>query len=228
MNRGDILAKLQSTSATETHTLSITDGTASDLQQHYDSDRECDDNGKNKATAQLFDMQAITKNKRKNFKPRNAQTTATIDGDHHPQQQQQQHQPHSLTEQFLLNLIMQNKMKQLQQELHQGQSKRWLDDSRTLSIENLSSSSEHGEHRTMLNTDDSNYITHSKSPPSSPLTNGHLTATGGKSQLLFYLLYSFCWKTKAFQKVNLMFSSFFIFATRRFFLSQERIGMINE
>lgn len=226
MNRGDILAKLQSTSGTETCTLSMNDGTAnaaaaaaaaaalsiqkkadanvlnafdaqsvfklissaSDLEQHYDSDRECDDSGKNETNVKLFDMQSTTKNKRKNFKPRNAQTNATTaDGDHQSQQQQQQQQ-NSLTDQFLLNLMMQNKMKQLQQELHQGQLKRWLDDGRTSSIEHFSSaSSEHGEHRTMPNSDDSNHIAHIKSPPSSPLTNGHLPATGGKHTVHFIL-----------------------------------------
>lgn len=238
MNRGDMLAKLQSTSASETRTLSIADGnaaaaaaaaasavaataaalsiqnksdanvlnafdaqsvfklisSANDLEQHNDSDRECDDIGKNdEEIVQLFDMQATTKNKRKNFKPRNAQTNTTtnttIDADHHIQQQQQQ-QP-SLTDQFILNLMMQNKMKQLQQELHQGQLRRWPDEHRIPSAEHLSLSSEHGEHRTLLNSDDSsNHITHIKSPPSSPLTNGHSNATGGKTHIHFILFRS--------------------------------------
>lgn len=233
MNRGDMLAKLQSTSASETRALSIGDGnaaaavaaasavaataaaaltiqnktdanvlgafdaqsvfklisSANDVEQHNGSDRECDDIGKNdEEIVQLFDMQATTKNKRKNFKPRNAQTTTAIDTDHHTQQQQPQQQP-SLTDQFILNLMMQNKMKQIQQELHQGQLRRWPDESRIPSTEHLSLFGEHAEHRAMLNSDDSsNHITHIKSPPSSPLTNGHSNATGGKFTFHFALV----------------------------------------
>lgn len=185
MNRGDILAKLQSTSAAETRTLSITDAarpnnsdanialnafdaqsvfklisSASDLEQRHDSDKEETDSAKNEATAQSFDMQATTKNKRKNFKPRSA--TAVDD-----------FEPPSLTDQLILNLMMQNKMKQLQQELHQGQLK-------TASTEYQSADGDRGT----SNSNDSNNIL--KSPPSSPLTNGHATA-GGMNRYLHIL-----------------------------------------
>lgn len=188
MNRGDILAKLQSTSAAETRTLSITDATiqnktdanalnafdaqsvfklissASDLEQRFDSDKESD-NAKNEAIAHSFDMQSTTKNKRKNFKPRNA---TAVDAEP------------SLTDQFLMNLMMQNKMKQLQQELSQGQMKRWTDDGKTVAMEQRSGSD---DGRGTMNSNDSNNIP--KSPPSSPLANGHAT-TGGKDRTVIF------------------------------------------
>lgn len=178
MNRGDILAKIQSTSAAETRTLSITDAaiqnntdanalnafdaqsvfklisSANDLEQRFDANKDCN-SIKNDLTQQSFDMQSTTKNKRKNFKPRNA---TAIDSD-----------PSVDPSQFILNLMMQNRMKQLQQELHQGQVKRWHDDNKE---------QQNDGDRTTTNSNDSCNIL--KSPPSSPIANGHSTS-GGKN-----------------------------------------------
>lgn len=175
MKRGDTLAKLQSTSAVETRALSITDpaiqkktdanafdaqsvfkliSSASDLEQQFDLDKEFD-RSKNEATQQQsLDMQSTTKNKRKNFKPRNAMA---VDADP------------SLTDQFILNLMMQNKMKQIQQELQQGQIKRWNDDNK---LDQQTGDTD----RTSSNNNESCNIL--KSPPSSPLGNGHGTSGG--------------------------------------------------
>lgn len=160
MNRGDILVKLQSASAAETCALSITDAAiqnasdanalnAFDTQSVFKlissaSDLEHPFAERSDAT-QAHDMQATTKNKRKNFKPRSA---TAVDTDP------------TLTD-HLLNLMMQNKMKQLQHELHQGHFKRWTDDGKTADDTDA--------------TADDNIP---KSPPSSPLTNGHSTGTG--------------------------------------------------
>lgn len=176
MNRGDILAKLQSTSAAETRTLSITDAaiqnnsdanalnafdaqsvfklisSASDLEQRFDADKDSECT-KNEAQ-QLLDMKATTKNKRKNFKPRNATAVETDPVLTNPSQ-------------LILNLMMQNKMKQLQQEMHHSQVKRWSDDGKGQS----------SDADRVANSGDSCNIL--KSPPSSPLGNGH--ASGGKA-----------------------------------------------
>ncbi|XP_055317113.1 uncharacterized protein LOC129576294 isoform X2 [Sitodiplosis mosellana] len=183
MNRGDILAKLQSTaSAAETRALSITDAaiqnktdanalnafdaqsvfklisSASDLEQRFGSDKEFDSVKNEAAQLEQFDMQATTKNKRKNFKPRNATavdvaTAAAAEP--------------SLTDQFILNLMMQNKMKQLQQELHQGQFKRWNDDGK---VDQQMTGGDSDRSTTSNNNESCNSL---KSPPSSPLGNGH-------------------------------------------------------
>lgn len=181
MNRGDILAKLQSTSAAETRTLSITDAaiqnnsdanalnafdaqsvfklisSASDLEQRFVADKESECT-KNETTQQLLDMKTTTKNKRKNFKPRNATAIDTEPSLTNPSQ-------------LILNLMMQNKMKQLQQEIHHGQMKRWSDEGRPQSSD---------VERTANSSDSCNIL---KSPPSSPLANGH--ASGGKT-ICFY------------------------------------------
>lgn len=191
MNRGDILAKLQSTSAAETRTLSITDAaiqnatdtnalnafdaqsvfklisSASDLEQRFDLDKETD--------STKGDMQTATKNKRKNFKPRNATTSndnATVDP--------------SLTDQFILNLMMQNQMKKLQQEFNQGQLKRCTDDA-AKALEHQLQHSSGGESERTNNNDSCNSL---KSPPSSPLTNGHANA-GGMSYFIDFSIASF-------------------------------------
>lgn len=182
MNRGDILAKLQSTSAAETRTLSITDAaiqnktdantlnafdaqsvfklisSASDLEQRFESDKECEST-KNEATLQALDMQSTTKNKRKNFKPRNSTAVDATEP--------------SLTDQLILNLMMQNKMKQLQQELHQGQFKRWTDDGKV----DQQTGGDSDRSTTSNNNESCNNSL--KSPPSSPLGNGH-GGSGGK------------------------------------------------
>lgn len=196
MNRGDILAKLQSTSAAETRTLSITDAaiqnatdanalnafdaqsvfklisSASDLEQRFDLDKESD--------STKGDMQATTKNKRKNFKPRNA--TTSVDASSDP----------SLTDQIILNLMMQNQMKKLQQELNQGQLKRRTDDTNALDHQQHINTSD-SEQTSTNNNDSCNSL---KSPPSSPLGNGH--ATGGGKKILDNIIWHFEYESYLF------------------------------
>lgn len=202
MNRGDILAKMQSTaSAAETRTLSITDAaiqnksdasnalnafdaqsvfklisSASDLDQRFDSDKECDSIKNEASQLAQFDMHATTKNKRKNFKPRNA--TAAVDAAVSAATVATT-EP-SFTDQLILNLMMQNKMKQLQQELHhQGQFKRWNqnDDGK---VDQQMTGTDSDRSTTSNNNESCNSL---KSPPSSPFENGH-GASGGKKKCI--------------------------------------------
>lgn len=189
MDRGDILAKLQSTSTAETCTLSITDAvvqtksdpslfklisSANNLEQRLELDKvpestkqaiinkflstatvvaaaptttlssstalaSCTsvsssqtmpssllqnndidiETGKIDLSTQ-YDAQTTTKNKRKNFKPRNS-CAADNNSNTEP----------SLTDQILLNLMMQNKMKMFQFEFAQNPYKRIMDDAKS-------------------------------------------------------------------------------------------------
>lgn len=188
MDRGDILAKLQSTSTAETCTLSITDAivqtksdpsvfklisSANNLEQRLELDKvpestkqaiinkflstatvvaaatttttsssttslaSCTsvsssqtmpssllqnsdiETGKIDLSTQ-YDAQTTTKNKRKNFKPRNS-CAADNDSNTEP----------SLTDQILLSLMMQNKMKMFQLEFAQNPYKRMMDDAKS-------------------------------------------------------------------------------------------------
>lgn len=213
MNRGDILAKLQSTSAAETRTLSITDAaiqnkndatnalnvfdaqsvfklisSANDLEHRFDLDKEFDSTKNNNTDTvniqqSYFDMHATTKNKRKNFKPRNATAVDDMAGTTTASSAAAAAaviEP-SLTDQ-LMYLMMQNKMKQIQQELHQGQFKRWNDIDNGSKLEQQT-----GDSSDRINSNNNEPCNVLKSPPSSPLANGHSTSGGKYKWLLIHI-----------------------------------------
>lgn len=106
---------------------------------------------------QLFDAQNITtKNKRKNFKPRNA--TAAIDTEP------------SANDQILLNLMMQNKLKQLQEMNSAATASATARAFASLQDNNDADDDSNGGSDSDANESQHSY----KSPPSSPpMVNGH-------------------------------------------------------